>query len=61
VRRPTYTDADERKLLQEAHGRLGNAVAIRIEYVPEIKRTATGKLRFVESSLRKNQVRQAAQ
>ena len=61
VRRPGYTTTDERKLLLEIHECLGNAIAIRIDYVPELKRTATGKLRFVESSLRKNQVGQAVQ
>lgn len=46
-----YTSQDEVHLLNEFHTRVGNDVELNIEYVDSIERPATGKLRFVISSL----------
>lgn len=47
-----FGEADERQLLREARERIGNSIAIDIEYLPSIPRMASGKLRFVVSDLR---------
>lgn len=51
VKGPRYTAADEEHLRQEFHQRVGDLGDVRIEYVSEIPKTATGKLRFVVSRL----------
>lgn len=53
VVRDGYGPPDEQQIAREARVRLGDAIALRFEYVNEIERTATGKLRFVVSSLPK--------
>ncbi|MEX0886362.1 MAG: hypothetical protein WD009_07980 [Phycisphaeraceae bacterium] len=52
VRRADYTDADERQLMHEFRARLGDAIAIDVEYVESIPRTSSGKLRAVVSRLK---------
>jgi len=52
VRGPEYSSADEESLRAEARSRLSNDTAILIDYVDSIRRTATGKLRFVVSTVR---------
>ncbi|MDR4484993.1 MAG: hypothetical protein R3B95_17600 [Nitrospirales bacterium] len=47
----TYNNVDENKLMREARKRIGKKINIDIEYVREIERTTTGKLRFVVSRL----------
>jgi len=49
IRRPEYTEADEKRLLEGLRERLGPTVAVRAEYVQEISRTSAGKFRFVIS------------
>lgn len=51
VKREGYGPGDERRLLDEACKRLGREVAIRVEYVSFLKRSRTGKLRFVVSEV----------
>lgn len=46
-----YSVSDEKKLLEEAHKRFGDAASISIDYVDHIARTKQGKLRFVVSDL----------
>ncbi len=47
-----YDEANEEKLLlSESRKRLGNDIAIEIQYVDSIERTRSGKLRFVVSNL----------
>lgn len=48
---PRFSPSDERELLRRARARLGARVAISVEYVDRIERTARGKLRFVVSEL----------
>jgi len=45
---------DEKMLLNETRKRLGNVIAIDIEYSDEIQKTKTGKVRFVISDLKEN-------
>ena len=51
VRAAEYSDADERELLRETRKRVGDDTTVRIEYVPALERSETGKLRFVVSDL----------
>ncbi len=51
VRSGNYTEADERKLLDAARKRVGDAADVHIAYVDALQRTARGKLRFVVSEL----------
>jgi phenylacetate-CoA ligase len=51
VRGPGYTDADERQLRSETFKRTGDEVAFDIQYVEQLPRTKSGKLRFVVSTL----------
>jgi phenylacetate-CoA ligase len=46
-----YGPEMERRLLDEAHKRLGREVAIKLEYVSSLERSRTGKLRFVVSEV----------
>jgi phenylacetate-CoA ligase len=48
---PEYVDADARVLLREMRARLGNTIAIDLEYVDAIVRTSGGKQRLVVSSI----------
>jgi len=51
VRGAEYQMADEAKLLREARQRVGPEMDIAIEYVEELRRSRTGKLRFVISEI----------
>lgn len=46
-----YGPEMERRLLDEAHKRLGREVTIKVEYVSSLERSRTGKLRFVVSEV----------
>ncbi|HEU5402772.1 MAG TPA: hypothetical protein VFU86_15535 [Terriglobales bacterium] len=59
VRRTDYSDADEKQLRREFVQRLGSGAEIAIEYVDQLPRTRSGKLRFVISEMRDNQVQAA--
>jgi phenylacetate-CoA ligase len=50
VRRSYYTADDERKLLEEFTRRVGSEFNVRVEYVEDIPRTASGKYRWVINS-----------
>ena len=49
VRRPSYDEASEGKLLQEFRSRLGEAIRIELRYVEAIPREPNGKFRAVKS------------
>jgi len=51
VRGPKYTEANEKTLFQETRKRVGSDTKIYIEYVDHLKRSKTGKLRFVISEI----------
>ena len=51
VRSAGYGDHDEQKLLAGLRDRVGEAIAIRVEYVDDIPLTAAGKLKFVVSKM----------
>jgi phenylacetate-CoA ligase len=51
VRAPEYSISDEGRLLRAAGQRIGNNISIEIKYADELKRSATGKLRFVINKL----------
>jgi phenylacetate-CoA ligase len=56
VRAAGYDSRDEAKLLSAARRRLGPQTVIELEYVGFLRRSATGKLRFVVSELREGQL-----
>jgi phenylacetate-CoA ligase len=51
VKGTNYTSSDEEKLFKEIRMRIDNSVYVNINYVDKIKRTKSGKLRFVISDL----------
>ena len=51
VRRPGYSEVDERRLLEETRKRVGDDTEIRVEYWERLERSRTGKLRFVVSDI----------
>jgi phenylacetate-CoA ligase len=51
VRGTGFSEDDERALLKAFHLRLGNAVAITVEFHDRLARTKSGKLRFVISEI----------
>ncbi len=51
VRSRQYTDADEVRLRSEFASRLGQDAHLEFEYVESIPKTASGKVRFVVSTL----------
>lgn len=51
VRRPSYTRKDEALLLTEFRKRIGDQADVSIDYVAQLPRSSSGKLRFVVSSL----------
>lgn len=51
VKREGFGPDDERRLLDEAYKRVGREMAIKVEYVPALERSRTGKLRFVVSEV----------
>ncbi len=59
VRGSGYADADEKQLRREFAERLGPGAEIAIEYVDQLPRTRSGKLRFVISEMRDNQLQNA--
>jgi phenylacetate-CoA ligase len=59
VRGSGYADADEKQLRREFAQRLGSGAEIVIEYVDQLPRTRSGKLRFVISEMRDNQLQNA--
>lgn len=48
---PEFTTADEKELLRLARLRLGSVIRISFEYVDSMPRTASGKFRFILSSI----------
>jgi phenylacetate-CoA ligase len=51
VRRPSYDETSERRLLEEFHSRIGEAMRIELRYVASIPREANGKFRAVKSRI----------
>lgn len=51
VKRPQFDDKDVRLLMEEARLRLGHRIKIDLEFVDEVKREPSGKVRFVISSV----------
>ena len=51
VKGSLYADRDEQDLLMAIRSRVGNTMAVKIDYVESIERSPTGKLRFVISEL----------
>ena len=51
VRGESFGEPDETQLLRELSSRLGSEIELDIKYVAELKRSATGKLRFVLSDI----------
>ena len=43
----TYTEADERRILNRMGARFGNDIQLRIEYVSEIQKTPRGKTALI--------------
>lgn len=56
VRNDGYADADEKMLLTEFQKRVGDEADVHIEYVDEIRRSRTGKLRFVVSDIQNGRI-----
>ena len=59
VRGSGYSENDETQLRREFAQRLGTGAVIEIEYVGQLPRTDSGKLRFVISEMRDNQLQNA--
>jgi phenylacetate-CoA ligase len=59
VRGTDYGEADEKQLRREFAQRLGTDMHIDLEYVDRLARTRSGKLRFVISEMRENQLQNA--
>jgi phenylacetate-CoA ligase len=51
VRRPEYTQRDEQSLVEAFKARLGDAMRIEVVYVDALPREASGKFRWVISSI----------
>ncbi len=51
VKRDNYSIDTERRLLYEAQKRVGQEVRVKVEYLPSLERSRTGKLRFVVSEV----------
>ena len=60
VRGSEYGDGDEKQLRREFAQRLGSGAELELEYVEQLPRTRSGKLRFVISEMRDNQLQGAA-
>jgi len=56
VKDDSYTLKDEMAILQEARFRLGDSIKIKFEYVSEINRTRSGKLRFIVSNIPQKEI-----
>lgn len=63
VRKPGYTDEDQKKITLNLRGRLGDEMRLEFEYLDQIPRTSSGKFRYVISkvSLASNDSRQAGE
>ncbi|MEZ4407171.1 MAG: hypothetical protein R3A52_11915 [Polyangiales bacterium] len=59
VRRPGYSVADERALLDEVRRWISPSIEVRFDYVPVIAREASGKFRAVKSCLREGRAASA--
>lgn len=51
VKEDNFTNEDAQKIIQSASQKLGSEINISLEFVPSIKKTKSGKLRFVISDL----------
>jgi phenylacetate-CoA ligase len=51
-----YTNTDEKFLIEKLHERFNSNLDFDIQYVPELTRTRTGKLRFVISDIDKGKL-----
>jgi phenylacetate-CoA ligase len=51
VKRPGYTDGDERRVLANLRERMGDDMAISFAYLDRIPRTRSGKFRYVVSTV----------
>ncbi len=56
VRGPSYRDSDETRLLKKIRERVGEHTDVTVEYVSELERSRTGKLRFVVSEVREGHI-----
>ncbi len=56
VRNSGYSEKDEQRLYSELVKRVGRDTEISIEYVNELKRSKSGKLRFVISDIKEEQL-----
>jgi phenylacetate-CoA ligase len=56
VRGGGYTEQDERQLRKEFSDRLGDLAEMQIQYVDRLEKSATGKLRFVVSTVEQGQL-----
>jgi phenylacetate-CoA ligase len=56
VKGEKYTDSDHNVLVEKLHERFDDKLDISIEYVSELARTKTGKLRFVISDVGKGRL-----
>ncbi len=56
VKGVNYRESDEVDLLREIRSRLGHDLRIAVNYVKQIEKTRSGKLRFVVSDLQRNQL-----
>jgi phenylacetate-CoA ligase len=59
VRGTGYSEADEQQLRREFAQRLGTGAEMDLEYVDQLARSRSGKLRFVISEMRENQLQNA--
>ncbi|HUJ11929.1 MAG TPA: hypothetical protein VL171_18110 [Verrucomicrobiae bacterium] len=59
VKAEGFNSKDEQTISKEARIRLGDAMAIRLEFVDRIERTAAGKFRFILSQLPREQLESA--
>lgn len=60
VRGENYSADDEARLLRETESRLGNEASVKVEYLPRLPRTSSGKVRFVISNIAEAQNRSRA-
>jgi phenylacetate-CoA ligase len=51
VKRPEYTTNDEQEVIRQGTLRLGSSIRIRVDYVDQIDRSASGKFRFIVSEI----------
>lgn len=56
VRTRAYSNDDEQKLLREFRTRVGEDTVLHVEYVDELPRSRTGKMRFVVSEIPEEQI-----